>query len=107
MPMLHPSVIRSAILQSLSSPKVFQLYISPRHLQKLYQKRYGISCMEDVIKNRLILAREKLASTHLPIVVAEIFPLDRAVFNRRKGRVQNYRMGRHNASLSINSSHNQ
>ena len=44
-----------------------QLYISPRHLQKLYQKRYGISCMEDVIKNRLILAREKLASTHLPI----------------------------------------
>ena len=44
-----------------------QLYISPRHLQKLYQKRYGISCIEDVIKNRLILAREKLASTHLPI----------------------------------------
>lgn len=44
-----------------------QLHISPRHLQKLYQKRYGISCMEDVIEHRLLLAKEKLSSTTLPI----------------------------------------
>lgn len=44
-----------------------QLYISSRHLQKIYQKRYGISCMEDVIKQRLLLAKEKLADTNLPI----------------------------------------
>lgn len=44
-----------------------QLYISPRHLQKLYQQRYGISCMEDVIQHRLLLAEEKLSATSLPI----------------------------------------
>lgn len=40
-----------------------QLYICPRHLQKIYQKRFGISCMDDVIQNRLLLAKEKLETT--------------------------------------------
>lgn len=44
-----------------------QLYVSPRHLQKLYQKQYGISCMEDVIKHRLLLAGEILSSSALPV----------------------------------------
>lgn len=44
-----------------------QLHISTRHLQKLYQKKFGTSCMEDVIKHRLLLAKEKLATTTLPI----------------------------------------
>lgn len=44
-----------------------QLYISERHLQKLYHKRYGISCMEDVIMQRLLLAKKLLCSSSLPI----------------------------------------
>ncbi|MFR5618049.1 MAG: helix-turn-helix transcriptional regulator [Clostridium sp.] len=44
-----------------------QLHISTRHLQKLYQKKFGTSCMEDVIEHRLLLAKEKLATTTLPI----------------------------------------
>ena len=49
-----------------------QLHVSPRHLQKLYKNEYGISCMEDVIEHRLLLAKEKLTTTSLPIyVIAE------------------------------------
>lgn len=44
-----------------------QLHICPRHLQKLYQKRFGISCMDDVIQNRLLLAKEKLEYTDTPV----------------------------------------
>lgn len=44
-----------------------QLHISTRHLQKLYQKKFGISCMEDVIEHRLQLAKKKLSTTALPI----------------------------------------
>ena len=44
-----------------------QLHISTRHLQKLYQEKFGTSCMEDVIEHRLLLAKEKLATTTLPI----------------------------------------
>lgn len=44
-----------------------QLYISPRHLQKQYLKRYGVSCMEDVISHRLILAKELMVTTDLPL----------------------------------------
>jgi len=40
------------------------LYISPRHLQKLYQKQFGLSCMSDVINNRIIMAKELLSNTH-------------------------------------------
>lgn len=44
-----------------------QLHICPRHLQKIYQKRFGITCMDDVIKNRLLLAKEKLEQTDFPV----------------------------------------
>lgn len=40
------------------------LYISPRHLQKLYQKHFGLSCMSDVINNRIIMAKELLTNTN-------------------------------------------
>ncbi|MBE5929282.1 MAG: helix-turn-helix transcriptional regulator [Lachnospiraceae bacterium] len=43
------------------------LYISPRHLQKLYQKQFGISCMSDVINNRISLAKELLLNTNTSI----------------------------------------
>ncbi len=39
------------------------LYISPRHLQKLYRKQFGLSCMSDVINNRIIMAKELLSNT--------------------------------------------
>lgn len=39
------------------------LYISPRHLQKLYQKQFGLSCMSDVINNRILMAKELLNNT--------------------------------------------
>lgn len=44
-----------------------QLHICPRHLQKIYRKRFGISCMDDVIQNRLLLAKDKLERTGNPI----------------------------------------
>lgn len=44
-----------------------QLHICPRHLQKIYQKRFGITCMDDVIKNRLLLAKEKLEQIDIPV----------------------------------------
>ncbi|MCI9419208.1 MAG: helix-turn-helix transcriptional regulator [Eubacterium sp.] len=44
-----------------------QLHICPRHLQKIYQKRFGITCMDDVIQNRLLLAKEKLEHTDIPV----------------------------------------
>lgn len=44
-----------------------QLHICPRHLQKIYQKRFGISCMDDVIQNRLLLAKDKLEHSNSPV----------------------------------------
>lgn len=44
-----------------------QLYISSSHLHKLYQYTFGISCMDDVIKNRLRLSKELLKETHMPV----------------------------------------
>lgn len=44
-----------------------QLYISSSHLHKLYQQSFGISCMDDVIKNRLRLAKELLNESRTPI----------------------------------------
>ncbi|MFR5970224.1 MAG: helix-turn-helix domain-containing protein [Clostridium sp.] len=34
---------------------------------KIVSKKFGTSCMEDVIEHRLLLAKEKLATTTLPI----------------------------------------
>ena len=44
-----------------------QLHICPRHLQKIYQNRFGISCMDDVIQNRLLLAKDKLEHSSSPV----------------------------------------
>ena len=64
---LHMNILSNPAFPWNVSDMAKQLYICPRHLQKLYQKRYGISCMEDVIKHRLLLAKEKIASSKLPI----------------------------------------
>lgn len=48
------------------------LYISPRHLQKLYQKQFGLSCMSDVINNRILLARNLLKDTNMSIIQISI-----------------------------------
>lgn len=64
---LHMNIISNPSFPWSVPDMAKQLYICPRHLQKLYQKRYGISCMEDVIKHRLLMAKEKIASCNLPI----------------------------------------
>jgi AraC-like DNA-binding protein len=38
------------------------LHISPGYMQALYKNTFGISCMDDVINNRIRLAKEFLAS---------------------------------------------
>lgn len=48
------------------------LYISPRHLQKLYQKQFGLSCMSDVINNRIELAKTLLKDTSMSIIQISI-----------------------------------
>ena len=48
------------------------LYISPRHLQKLYQKQFGLSCMSDVINNRIALAENLLKDTNMSIIQISI-----------------------------------
>ncbi len=48
------------------------LYISPRHLQKLYQKQFGLSCMSDVINNRIELAKNLLKDTSMSIIQISI-----------------------------------
>lgn len=40
-----------------------QLYVCPRLLHKFYYDEFGISCMQDVIKNRILLAKKQLGST--------------------------------------------
>ncbi len=48
------------------------LYISPRHLQKLYQKQFGLSCMSDVINNRIEFAKNLLKDTNMSIIQISI-----------------------------------
>lgn len=43
------------------------LKISPGYLQTIYKKAFGISCMDDVIQNRIRLAKEYLYSGSLSI----------------------------------------
>ena len=64
---LHMNIISNPSFPWSVPDMAKQLYICPRHLQKLYQKRYGTSCMEDVIKHRLLMTKEKIASGNLPI----------------------------------------
>ncbi len=47
-----------------------ELHISEGYLQALYKRRFGVSCMEDVIRARLRLAEDCL--THTVMSVAEI-----------------------------------
>ncbi|OUM97529.1 MAG: AraC family transcriptional regulator [Thermobacillus sp. ZCTH02-B1] len=46
------------------------LKVSPGYLQTIYKKTFGISCMDDVIRNRIRLAKEYLSYSSLN--VAEI-----------------------------------
>ncbi len=43
------------------------LHISQGHLQMLYRREFGVSCMEDVIQGRILLARDYLSHTNLSI----------------------------------------
>lgn len=44
-----------------------RLHVSPGYLHELYQKTFGISCMDDVIQMRLSLARHYLSHSNEPI----------------------------------------
>jgi len=44
-----------------------QLHISPGHLQLLYKRQFGVSCMDDVIEFRLRKAKDLLAYTEQSI----------------------------------------
>lgn len=44
-----------------------QLHVCPRHLHKMYHEEFDISCIEDVINNRLLLAKSQLETTTLSI----------------------------------------
>ncbi len=44
-----------------------RLHISSGYLQILYKKQFGMSCMEDVIANRMHMAKDYLAHTSLHI----------------------------------------
>ena len=43
------------------------LHISSGYLQSLYKQQFGISCIDDVIQNRIRLAKEYLLHTSLPV----------------------------------------
>lgn len=47
-----------------------RLHISAGYLQALYKRRFGVSCMDDVIQSRIRLARDYL--THTDMRVSEI-----------------------------------
>lgn len=64
---LHSNIIDNPASPWNVSDMAKLMYVSPRHLQKLYRDHYGISCMDDVIQHRLMLAKEKLSTTMLPI----------------------------------------
>ena len=55
--LLHPEKNWTVAMMSDS------LSISPAHLQLLYKKSFGISCMNDVIKARIKMAQDKLLYT--------------------------------------------
>ena len=44
-----------------------ELHISEGYMQLLCRRRFGISCMEDVIQSRLRLARDYLCHTHMSV----------------------------------------
>lgn len=44
-----------------------QLHISAGYLQLLYKRRFGVSCMDDVIRGRLRLAKDYLRHTRMNI----------------------------------------
>lgn len=44
-----------------------QLFVCPRLLHKFYYNEFGVSCMQDVIKNRIILAKKHLSETDYSI----------------------------------------
>ncbi len=43
------------------------LHISPGYFQMIYRKQFHISCMEDVIRNRIRMARDYLSHTSLNV----------------------------------------
>ena len=65
--MSHPR--RSWTVEDMAA----ELHISAGYLQLLYKRQFGVSCIEDVIHNRVRLARDYL--THTRMRVAEIAAL--------------------------------
>lgn len=60
---LHQNIKNNPAFPWTISYMAKQLYVCPRLLHKFYYDKFGISCMQDVIKNRIILAKKQLGST--------------------------------------------
>ncbi len=72
LPELHDSYsifdLQKEIQESPAKPWTVQymaekLHISTSHLEKLYKENFGVTCMQDVIDNRIRLAKEYLINT--------------------------------------------
>ena len=64
---LHQNIQTNPAFPWTISYMAKQLYVCPRLLHKFYYEEFGISCMQDVIKNRIILAKDNLANTDYSI----------------------------------------
>lgn len=64
---LHQNIKTNPAFPWTISYMAKQLYVCPRLLHKFYYEEFGISCMQDVIKNRIYLAKEYLSTTDYSI----------------------------------------
>ena len=60
---LHQNIKNNPAFPWTISYMAKQLYVCPRLLHKFYYDEFGISCMQDVIKNRILLAKKQLGCT--------------------------------------------
>lgn len=65
--LLRKSILNTPQLDWNVHKMAEQLHISTGHLQLIYKKTFGISCMDDVINSRIRLAKERLIFTHQTI----------------------------------------
>lgn len=64
---LHQNIQTNPAFPWTISYMAKQLYVCPRLLHKFYYAEFGISCMQDVIKSRISMAKEQLAGTDYPV----------------------------------------
>jgi len=60
---LHKHIYNNPQLEWSVDEMATQLHVSPSHLQTMYKKAFGTTCMEDVIEGRIRIASEQLAYT--------------------------------------------